>query len=315
MIEIKALICKIGWMSRYHGEDDCFFYEKSIKKGKESTNFINFNGTYYGYIHTESLEFMKGHHQLFDYVIFCAFNQEGSCKVIGWYKDAMVFKDEQLFSSGCPYFIKASDQNVVLLDENKRNLSVNFSNSYQIIEVEKNLLDYLNNADRINYRNGDELIQASIDIESLEVANQLIENELYHENYLKALNIVAKSIKQFGKLTTLLYYQAYIFYLFQQYHRAVIILSELTKTKNMREFAIFLLGNIFFDTEGYQESINVLTHIKEVNVDQSAYIISQSYAMMKNPGQAMEWIDKALAYMPTEESYLLFKKQLEEWES
>ena len=313
VIQVKALLCEIRWMRRYHGEEDFLSNDQGMNENKENTNFINFNGTYYGYFPIKQLP-IKEHHRTIDFVIFFAKNPKGSKKVVGWYRNATIFRDEQLFNKDSPYFIKARDTDVFLLEERKRVLSLNINSKFKIVELDKRNIGFLSKTtNRINYHSNDELVASNYELDDLDSTNKLIESAINNQDCLRALHIIQTAIQKFGQLATLLYYQAYVLYLFQQYDRAAIILSELAKTNTMREHAIFLLGVIFFDSEAYDESITMLKRLKELNIDQAANIISQAYAMLKHKKLALEWIDKAIAFMPLEDSYQEFKQQLVNW--
>lgn len=288
---MKALLCKINWLSRYHGEVDDNVYEKS--------NFINFDGIYYGYIHAKSLEhFVHQHHTIFDYVIFYATHETKGDKIVGWYKNAIVFRDEQLFDPDCPYFVRANEDDVVLLSEEDRHFSINAKEVVSLIEITKSLDHYLKRSKRINYRRSDLQLSSTMNLPSLQKTCEFIEQAMVEEKGIQALQLVNKGLRTYGNLASLLYYKAWILYSFAQYRVASTILHQIMNVNEMHEFACYVLGNINFQTADYQTAIQYFKEVKKINKDECCYMISQSYAMLSNSELAILYVKKALEINP-----------------
>jgi 5-methylcytosine-specific restriction enzyme A len=141
---MTILFCNIGWMKNYNGIDG-----DSIERGGEYNahsighevcNFSNNAGKLYGYVQpTGSIKIEKiGASNLDEAaygvtVVWTAGPKEGGTVVVGWYKDATVFRDAQIISkpnaiqrkNGVKsYRITAPANSAVLLPVNKRELII-----------------------------------------------------------------------------------------------------------------------------------------------------------------------------------------------
>lgn len=141
---MPILFCNIGWMVNYNGIDG-----DSIKRGGEYNqhsighevcNFSNNAGTFYGYVQpTGKIKIEKlGAGKKDDYVngvtvVWTAGPESGGTAVVGWYKDATVFREAQKIpepskiqreNDVSTFRIKASADKAVLLPVEQRDLMI-----------------------------------------------------------------------------------------------------------------------------------------------------------------------------------------------
>ena len=108
MIYTKPIIlyCRIGWMERYSGiiNNDKPIHGGSYTKdniGHEVYNFLECDGKYYGYvenksIHIERLGASRNEDKIDNVlVIWFAKAPKGGQKIVGWYKNATVYRHRQ----------------------------------------------------------------------------------------------------------------------------------------------------------------------------------------------------------------------------
>lgn len=307
---MKTLICEISYRLFYRGEEDGY----NIKSENDATNFINFNGEYYGYFDGRGLSLeMTNHHEVVDFVIFVAKDTRNISKIVGWYKNATVYKDEQYFDIEQPFYVKAKDIDVILLDEKDRTFVLEIDGPYQWIAMDRRLNNFLKQTKRINYVSSDFNRSITMPLQSLEITCQFIEKEMEEMNYLKALQIVNRALVTYGRLASLIYYKAWILYSFLQYRQASQLLFAIKNIEAFHDFACYMLGNIYFETGEYETSIAMFLENKTLNQDQNAYMLAQAYAMQNQTSQAIAAIGKAMVLNPSEEVYQEFDKALREW--
>ena len=136
---MRILFCNIVWMKKYQGitEDDkpkyCGEYVREEDAESDIFNFSEYNGRCYGYVrHTGDLvpPTAGGEDDSKCLIIWCAFKDKNQGRVVGWYKDAALFAEEQYQPSftnpdyELDYYFSAESKNCVLLPENKRILKV-----------------------------------------------------------------------------------------------------------------------------------------------------------------------------------------------
>lgn len=133
---MRVLFCNIVWMKKYQGitEDDKPKYIGEYVREEDAAsdifNFSEYNGRCYGYVrHTGEL--VPPHEEDTNcLVVWCAFKDKNQGRVVGWYKDAALFAEEQYQPSftnpdyELDYFFSAESKNCVLLPENRRVLKV-----------------------------------------------------------------------------------------------------------------------------------------------------------------------------------------------
>ncbi|MDT3322022.1 HNH endonuclease [Shewanella sp. SP1S2-4] len=141
---MPILFCNIGWMARYDGIDGDSIqrggsYNKS-EIGHEVCNFSNVDSKVYGYVQpTGRLNIVKlGAGKNDDCinnitVIWTAGPNSGGTAIVGWYKNATVYRDAQLLNAPSElqiqngismYRILADASDAVLLPVHKRNFMI-----------------------------------------------------------------------------------------------------------------------------------------------------------------------------------------------
>lgn len=145
---MNILFCNIAWMKFYNGisEDDAPYYGGELKRkgkeGTESANFRDYNGKCCGFF-----EF-KGNLDLKKYteeakadpssllnvlVIWIAENKKNEMKIVGWYKNATIYREIQSIKSyffpefSRYYRIEALSKDCHLLRETDRSYSVDLN--------------------------------------------------------------------------------------------------------------------------------------------------------------------------------------------
>lgn len=147
---MRILFCNTGWMKYYNGitEDDNLrhggSYVEETQHGVEQYNFMYHNGNYYGYVNIGSnkgvsnqmhIERIHGGYTNYNeaqdvLVIWTAKDDDNGVKIIGWYKNATVFRDYQFFSTidllrwEIFYNISAKAENCILLPIEERTFNI-----------------------------------------------------------------------------------------------------------------------------------------------------------------------------------------------
>ncbi|MCF6466037.1 hypothetical protein [Clostridium sp. Cult2] len=142
---MKVLFCNIAWMKYYLGttEEDkpinAGSYIKENEDGGEIYNFQDYNGYCYGYVMLYGNMALEKHFEgvasnqssVEDVlVIWVATNENSETRIVGWYKNATVFREEQYgraFTNhhhDLYYRIKASAKDCYLLPEEQRTFPI-----------------------------------------------------------------------------------------------------------------------------------------------------------------------------------------------
>ncbi len=135
---MNILFCNIAWMKHYEGiteEDkprDGGSYVTENGNAYESNNFKNYNGKCYGYVRVDGsinlqkyyCDATKNTPYLDDVlIVWCAKSEHQGTVIIGWYKHARVYRDEQnLYINGedLYYRFEANADDCILLPEEER---------------------------------------------------------------------------------------------------------------------------------------------------------------------------------------------------
>ena len=111
---MNILFCNIGWSKEYHGSDDDDVligggsYVDTNKDGGEAYNFCHFNRNYYGYVYPNgdiSIERIGNVSKKSPYikdvlVVWMATKpKETGTYIIGWYKQATVYREMQYYNA------------------------------------------------------------------------------------------------------------------------------------------------------------------------------------------------------------------------
>ena len=139
---MNILFCNIAWMKYYQGitdEDKPYnggSWVTANRLAEESNNFKNYNGKCYGYIPLKgnislekNFENIHSKDSFVDdvLVVWCAKSPDKGTVIVGWYKNARVYREEkniQIAGDNLKYRIEAEVVNCVLIPENKRMLQV-----------------------------------------------------------------------------------------------------------------------------------------------------------------------------------------------
>lgn len=107
---MKILFCNIAWMKLYQGvsEDDVprngGKYIAENQFGNEENNFLDYNHRCYGFVMTYGNLNLDKHYQEITKqesqvdgftIIWCASNDDGGSRIVGWYKNATVYREQQ----------------------------------------------------------------------------------------------------------------------------------------------------------------------------------------------------------------------------
>lgn len=143
---MAILFCRVGWMNNYNGQDDeeiiggCIADNGNLTGG-EIFNFYNNNGMYEGFVMTrkgsEQIRIEKLGAKLNDefidgvLVVWMAVHpDEREVRIVGWYKNAKVYRKWQESNNGSrslqklKYNIEASVNDCMLLPLNRRDFSI-----------------------------------------------------------------------------------------------------------------------------------------------------------------------------------------------
>jgi tetratricopeptide (TPR) repeat protein len=142
---MNVLFCNIAWMKYYEGvsEDDKpkngGSYIKENVDGGECFNFLDYNGKCYGFVMTNGdmaleLHFKeaKKHQEFFKdvLVIWVATNDNNETRIVGWYENATVYRQEQFVEAftnenfNLYYRIEALRDDCYLLPEEQRTFPI-----------------------------------------------------------------------------------------------------------------------------------------------------------------------------------------------
>lgn len=161
---MKTILCEIAWMKKYAGvtEDDrpirCKDHDLNIEKGNECYNFEDYDGYCYGFsdkvdnlIIEECFKDTKENRPYIDgiLVVWIAADSGEDKKIVGWYKDARLFRELQEDESFTDpnhnlfYLFKARAENSFLLPEEGRNFIVDKSPEADAGRLIAKILEYI----------------------------------------------------------------------------------------------------------------------------------------------------------------------------
>lgn len=142
---MNILFCNIAWMKYYNGNTDDDkpknggSYIKENEDGGECYNFRDYNGKCYGYVMKNGNFALEKHFENCTtnsafaqdvLVIWVATNEISETRIVGWYKEATVYREEQYIYSflnpynWSTYSIVADSKNCFLLPESKRDFPI-----------------------------------------------------------------------------------------------------------------------------------------------------------------------------------------------
>ena len=152
----KTIFCNVTWMQRYQDiseQDPIHAGGASVKENKDAEKY-NFDdwgdGYFYGYfpfklnMNIKELGALKNATEVSGItVIWTAKHPRGGKRVVGWYKNATVFREMQVVEDGCPYRVYAEMKNCRLVPVDERLLKVPYGKGrpMRALSYGKNLCD------------------------------------------------------------------------------------------------------------------------------------------------------------------------------
>nr|WP_302596996.1 tetratricopeptide repeat protein [uncultured Cellulosilyticum sp.] len=268
---MKLMIVNVPWMKYYVGEGD----EEKLTP-PSGYNFQNVNGLYYGFqegFEEVALEKFEGVSQEDEKVegvtvIWTAQNRESENKVIGWYKNATVYRKPQSYLSLdsertiFTYSIVAKAEESLLLPMELRLLDVKETQG-AFIETDENVMRdlgmYIYNyaGDQMNY------IFPRKDLEGKSVLN-FPEYEMYFAKadeflakdlYGKAIRCFNKAIDVEPELSVGYECKGSIFLSLKMYDEAIKAYEKVIELEEENELAHYCLGLLYGLTKQYERSL------------------------------------------------------------
>ncbi len=146
---MRILFCNIVWMKKYQGITDAdkpkYFGTYVVEQDAKADifNFSEYNGKCYGYVRNDGDLILPGHLTQ-DYrdeyenrdsigeflIVWCSFADKNTARIVGWYRNAVIFKKEQYQPSftnpeyELDYFFNADSNNCVLLPVDQRTFRI-----------------------------------------------------------------------------------------------------------------------------------------------------------------------------------------------
>lgn len=292
----KIIFCNIAWMKYYEGifDDDKPMnggkYVDINKSGGECYNFQDFNGKCYGYFmmygnlalenHFKDVKSTDGYVDNV-LVIWVATNSNQQTKIVGWYKNARVyrsFQEKTFFTNlaGSLYYnIVADSKDCFLIPEDKRTFPIgraaqsgtgtgmgrsniwyaesNFARTILIPKVLEYIENYKGSFENRIY--SDDVLKTLI----IDNKTKLDYDELLDEgikylkeyNYYSALKYfnTANSLKETDRVQ---YYLGKCFYYFSQLDKAMEIFTSLEKVDEWQSEVLFPIMTLF-DMKGNRD--------------------------------------------------------------
>lgn len=270
---MKILFCNIVWMKKYQGITDndkpkyCGAYVSEQAAGADIFNFSEYNGKCYGYVMNEGdLVFPDHLAGTFEtvsdqdcttggvLVVWCAFKDKNTARIVGWYKNALLYREEQYQPSftnpeyELDYFFAARSGECYLLPESQRTFKIEraakagkgkgFGHSdiwladspYAQNELIPEVVKYIESYDgpRVNFVLTEEMIDALPQEAASETREDLIQKGFRFfekEEYLEALSWF-NAARRISETPDALYYTAYCLYHLAAFDKARILLEK-----------------------------------------------------------------------------------------
>ncbi|MGD9678328.1 MAG: tetratricopeptide repeat protein [Vulcanibacillus sp.] len=285
---MNIIFCNIAWMKNYLGITD---NDKPINGGQwvketgsagERFNFRDYNGKCYGYVMGRGDLALEKHYENCNshtsfinnvLVIWVATNESKETRIVGWYKNATVFRNVQYKkdSSGeddFSYSIEADAKDCYLLPENKRTFPIPRASQsgsgtgigqsnvwYAESEFAQNVLipkvfEYIENYDGgfSNIVYTDEMLYEPITGIDSSLSYEDIVNKAHdyldNENYLRALRYYnhANKIKE---ATDYLFNMGFSLYKLNCFNKAIDLFEKLIKIEGFEEDTLINLMDCY----------------------------------------------------------------------
>lgn len=272
---MKLLFVNVPWMKYYSGEGD---EEKIVPSCGYS--FQSVNGFYYGYIDelseipVEQFEDVSPDAVKADNVtvVWTAKNKQGQNKVIGWYKNAEVYRHviEKLTLEServiFKYNLKAPEKDCILLPVELRQLDAKEMEEgiyfEEDVEVLKAITMYMHNydGDQMNYvfKQKDIEGQSILNFSDYEMyfakADEFLEKDLYG----KAVRLFNKAIAVEPEITVGYEYKGSIFLSLKMYDEALKVYEQVLSLEPENKGALYCVGLIYGLLGKYEACIEYL---------------------------------------------------------
>lgn len=280
---MKILFVKIPWMKYYTGEGD---EEKTVPDCGYIFQYVN--GFYYGYEPNiekivsvledekdQEAESISG-----VTIVWVAENREGKDKIIGWYKEAMVYKQlqEQLTQDSerpvFKYIVKAPAQKAILLPVESRLMDVDLEGQDiclgESTKVLKDISMYIHNyqGEQMNY---------IFDLKDVKKPSTLYYDEI-EMYFAKADEFLAKNL----------------------YGKAVRIFNKIIAEEPELTFGYECKGNIFLSLKMYDEALEVYEHLLTLDQenDETLYCLGLIYGLLEQDEKCLYYLDSYLEKNP-----------------
>lgn len=282
---MKVLLVNVPWMKYYEGEGD-----EEVKVPECGYNFQYVDGYYYGYTGEESLpiieEVMGEQDEVSSVtIVWVAQNREGQNKVVGWYKEATLYKEvkrELTLDEARTLFvynIKAPASKALLLPVEHRQLDILEEKEIKWLTsdepLSRDLLMYMHNyqGDQMNY------IFKTKDIEGCSILN-FAEYEMYFQkaDEFLAKNLYDRAVRCFNKaihiepdLTMAYEAKGSIFLSLRMYKEALAVYETIMKLEPENKEALYCIALIKGLLKEYKESLVAYdTYLHTVKEDYNA---------------------------------------------
>lgn len=354
---MKILFCNTAWMKYYQGateEDVPKNGGKYIDKnqiGGEVFNFNDYNRKCFGYVmsrgnlnldkHYKGISSRESQSEGFT-IIWCANNDDGGSKIVGWYENATVYREQQFVPSftdegSCLNFnFVAESKDCHLLPEDKRIFKIERASvagkgngfgqsnvwyaesAYARNELIPKVIEYIKEykGEFINFIVTDEIINAvTDDVEIKSDYDKLFEkgiescNEEEYEKALKYFN----TARTLNETPEVLYNIGYVLFLYHCFDEAIALFEKCIELDFAKEDTISFLIHAYDYSGNYEKSLGYCKKIidlleKPETDDETDYrifyctVMCQIYVHLSDFKNATDIANQILTYANDEET-------------
>ena len=345
---MDILILNIPFCNKYNGIEDNFLntYDKFFKEKKgafpEFYNFQDYNGNCYGYVSAKEgivnlseINFKNNEDLLFEKILILWVSKNdknNNYKLIGWYKNAQVFKYLQkkisFPSVGRDLYFntKASSKDCFLLPLEDRNflINLNFENNCNILLKDEkdlsNVLEFINSykKERFNTIYNKNILNEIIEfapnnpISLAKRASIFMYNE---NNFLEAIKffnsaLLYKDSLNKQEILNIKYEKAICLQLLNCFDFAIEEFEKILEIANYNFNICKNLMYLYFITENFEKSINVCNKIleNEPNIVENKNILeeincfkAEAYIYLNNFEKAKLILNKVVKHTENEQ--------------
>lgn len=341
---MKILFCRITWMEKYIGRENEEIkmpytggkYVDENNEGGEENNFLDLDGYCYGFVETkrnkngrntiriERIDESYKNCESIDnvLVVWVAANRHGKQKIVGWYKNATVYRRFQYkLIRDCDYNITARAKDCFLLPLNERTFEIpvatvkNSLNRFGfgqsniwyaqeesaenfVKEVVKYIENY--NGERINVVVNDEELDLTIDIkgrdadEVFQEALDIFENtdSVKYDNLIYSLKLCNSILKKDPNYKEVFRLRCFLILNLLRIKKSIDLFEEYNRKYNEDDYTIYFhLGILYYYDEQMDKAVENLNRSVTLNPD---YI--DSYILLAAVYSYKEDYENALKY-------------------